>query len=55
MKILIDTNILLDFIIGREPFYENADKVLMLCANKKANGYLAAHSVTNLYYIMRKY
>lgn len=55
MKILIDTNILLDFIIGREPFYENADKVLMLCVDKKANGYLAAHSVTNLYYIMRKY
>ena len=55
MKILIDTNILLDFIIGREPFYENADKILKLCANKKVKGYLAAHSVTNLYYIMRKY
>lgn len=55
MKILIDTNVLLDFIIGREPFYENADKVLMLCVNKKAQGYLAAHSITNLYYIMRKY
>ena len=36
MKILIDTNILLDFIIGREPFYENADKILNLCVNKKA-------------------
>ena len=55
MKILIDTNILLDFIIGREPFYENADKILNLCVNKKAEGYLAAHSVTNLYYIIRKY
>ncbi len=55
MKILIDTNILLDFIIGREPFYENADKILSLCVNKKAEGYLAAHSVTNLYYIIRKY
>ena len=55
MKILIDTNILLDFIIGRDPFYENADKILKLCANKKVKGYLAAHSVTNLYYIMRKF
>lgn len=35
MKILIDTNILLDFIIGREPFYENADKVLSYVLIKK--------------------
>ena len=55
MKILIDTNVLLDFIIGREPFYENADKVISLCVDKKIEGYIAAHSITNLFYIMRKY
>ncbi|WP_461245794.1 PIN domain-containing protein [Treponema sp. R6D11] len=32
----------------------NADKVLDLCFQQKCNGYIAAHSVTNIFYILRK-
>ncbi len=54
MRILVDTNILLDAMIGREPFYQNADTILHLCASKKIEGYIAAHSIPNMFYILRK-
>jgi predicted nucleic acid-binding protein len=54
MVILIDTNIILDYLIARQPFMDNADKVLRLCFEQKCNGYIAAHSVTNIFYILRR-
>ena len=53
MKILIDTNVLLDYTLIRKPFFESAEKLLMLCDSKKLNGYIAAHSVMNLFFILR--
>lgn len=32
MKVLVDTNILIDYLVGSEPFYKEADKVIKLCA-----------------------
>jgi predicted nucleic acid-binding protein len=52
--ILIDTNILLDHFDDREPYRENAVKILELCANGVCNGFIAAHSITNIFYILRK-
>jgi predicted nucleic acid-binding protein len=54
MKVLIDTNILLDALLGREPHFDNADKILKLCATQKIQGYMAAHSIPNMFYILRK-
>lgn len=54
MRVLIDTNILLDALIGREPYYESADKLLKFCADKRIQGFIAAHSVPNIFYIVRK-
>jgi len=54
MVVLIDTNIILDYLLTRQPFMDNADKVLNLCLQQKCNGYIAAHSVTNIFYILRK-
>lgn len=55
MKVLVDTNVIVDALIGRQPYFEDADKIVKLCADKKVHGYLAAHSIPNLYYILRKY
>jgi predicted nucleic acid-binding protein len=52
--ILIDTNIILDYLIARQPFMDNANKVLHLCFGQKCGGYIAAHSVTNIFYILRR-
>lgn len=55
MKVLVDTNVIVDALIGRQPYFDNADKIIRLCADKKVHGYLAAHSIPNLFYILRKY
>jgi len=54
MVILIDTNVILDCFISRQPFVGNAKNILRLCFRKECNGYIAAHSVTNIFYILRK-
>ena len=54
MKVLIDTNVLMDALTGRQPFFDNADKILKLCADNKVDGYIAAHSIPNIFYILRK-
>lgn len=55
MRILIDTNILADVLLGRDPYYDLAYSILTMCANKKVYGYMAAHSIPNLFYILRKF
>lgn len=54
MRVLIDTNILLDALIGREPYYESADKLLKFCADKRIQGFIAAHSVPNIFYMSER-
>ncbi len=53
-RVLIDTNILIDYISEREPFSESARSILLLCMNNKLDGGIAAHSVMNTFYILRK-
>lgn len=55
MALLIDTNIIMDVILKREPFFEKSDYVYKICRDKKASGYLAAHTITNFFYSARKY
>ncbi len=54
MKLLIDTNIILDFLLEREPFYNNSKEILNLCALKKFQGFITASSVTDIFYIVHK-
>jgi len=54
MQILFDSNILLDYINNRKSYSDIADEIIILCADKTLNGYIAAHSLTNIFYILRK-
>ena len=54
MKVLIDTNIILDVLCNRDEFVENSAKIFKLCEIKKIDGYISALSVPNIVYIMRK-
>ena len=49
-KILIDTNILLDYLLEREPFFEDAKDVILSCADGKVKGCIAAHSIPNMFF-----
>lgn len=54
MAVLIDTNVIIDFLITREPYFESSSKVMEKCAAGELKGYIAFHSVSNLWYILRK-
>lgn len=54
MRLMIDTNIFLDVLLERKPFYTASRKVLILCEEKKVQGFLSAASVTDIFYLVRK-
>ena len=51
--VLIDTNVLLDIIEKREGFVP-ACQLLSLCVEKRINGYIAFHSLSTIWYVLRK-
>lgn len=54
MVLLIDTNVIIDVAIKRTPFYEDSKKIFDYCSSNRVKGVIAAHSIPNLWYIMRK-
>jgi predicted nucleic acid-binding protein len=54
MKILIDTNIVLDLLLEREPFADDASRLFQLVDHGQIDGYIAATTITNIFYILRK-
>lgn len=55
MKIMCDTNVIIDLLLEREPFVEASCRVLSLCEEHKIEGFVSASSVTDIYYLVRKY
>lgn len=53
-KILIDTNVLIDYLLEREPFFEDAKEVILSCVEGDTKGCIAAHSIPNMFFILRK-
>ncbi len=53
-RIFLDTNIIIDFLEQREPFFKAAANVLDLGANKKVVLYTSAISFLNCVYVIRK-
>jgi predicted nucleic acid-binding protein len=54
MKVLIDTNVLLDVLTKREPFYKDSAVIWTMVDKNLVKGYISAISVNNIYYITRK-
>lgn len=46
---------LIDYMTERMPFYTEARKTVDLCAESVIDGCIAAHSITDSFYIMRRY
>lgn len=55
MKIMCDTNVILDVLLEREPFVEDSYRVLSLCEEHKIDGLVSVSSVTDIYYLVRKH
>jgi predicted nucleic acid-binding protein len=54
LAVLIDTDVLLDFLTDRGTFTKAAKEIIKKSQEKKISAFLAAHSVTNIFYILRK-
>jgi predicted nucleic acid-binding protein len=55
LKALIDLNIILDVLQRREPFYEMSARVLASAERGQVDGYVAAHSLTTLFYLLKRH
>lgn len=54
MKLLIDTNVVLDVLLRREPFSKTAAEVLNLTQRDDVQEYVSASAITDIYYIANK-
>ncbi len=54
MTVLIDTNVILDYVLKREPFAEAARDCLDRLMTGKAKMWLTASTVTDIYYVTRR-
>ena len=51
MKILVDTNIVLDVMLKREPFYRLSLEILGLTKRDEVEEYVSASAITDIYYL----
>lgn len=54
MVVLIDTNIIIDYLIKRADFKDSETIIDNYCTEGKVSGVIAAHSVPDIFYILRK-
>lgn len=54
MRVLVDTNIILDDLLEREPFVRDAKALLQAIEDQQIQGYITATTLTDIFYIARK-
>jgi predicted nucleic acid-binding protein len=55
VRVLIDTNIVLDFLLQREPFSQDAELLFQAIDVGEAVGYVTATTLTDIFYISRRH
>lgn len=54
MKILLDTNVIVDVALEREPFFPDSDRVLSFVEQGQVEGYISGATFSDLFYIIRR-
>lgn len=54
MKLLIDTNVILDILLKREPFFEDSYQAIRTAINNNDECYISVTAATDIFYILRK-
>jgi predicted nucleic acid-binding protein len=52
MQVLFDTNVLLDALLAREPFLEDATFLLEAVEAGRLEGFMSATTVTDIHYLV---
>ena len=53
-RVLVDTDVILDFFFDRKPFSDEAARVLALCESEDIAGYVTSVIISNVYYLLRQ-
>ncbi len=54
MKILLDTNVVLDILLAREPFVDVAREIFLLIENHQIEGFVCATTMTTIHCLIGK-
>lgn len=54
-NLFLDTNVLMDILANRIPFYESSSKVYKLGLNKKCNLFTSSNTINTLHYLLKKF
>ncbi len=54
MKILIDTNVILDIVQKREPFFTDSYQALRMAVERNMECFISASAATDIFYLLRK-
>jgi predicted nucleic acid-binding protein len=55
VKVLIDTNVILDVWLARQPFLPASARILSAAEKKKISGVICPTTVTTLHYLVKKH
>ncbi len=55
MKILLDTNVVLDLLLARDPFHQDALNLFGKIENRELTGFLCATTITTIDYLVSKH
>ena len=54
MKVFLDTNVVIDYLAKRQPFAEDANRMITLCCQRGDELCMSALSFTTIYYVLKK-
>ena len=54
MRVLLDTNVVLDVLLSREPWFDDAQALWLAADNGQLSVFLSAASLTDIHYIARR-
>jgi len=52
LKVMVDTNVVLDVLLAREPFVDSAAEIFGLIEQSKLEGFLCATTITTVDYLL---
>ena len=54
-NIFLDTNVLMDILANRQPFYKSSSKIYKLGLGEKVNFFTSSNTISTLYYLLKKF
>jgi predicted nucleic acid-binding protein len=55
MTVFLDTNVILDFFMKRQPFYADSVRLFSLSVNKSIKAFTSTSSITDIFYLLNRH